>query len=343
MYVNSDTNDRGFLDVDGSHSLEHMINQVANTIPDPERPQLSVLERARLRRISRAHSAAERADIRNRPDLRIYGPGDGSDFASFLDHVGIPVLDLGFSGEGAKGSAYHSIYDDYTYYTRFSDGKFIYGRALSQVAGTAVMRMADATLLPYNFTDYADTVHRYFGQLNEELSSERAQIAEQNEELKEGVFKAISDPRAPIVPPDYEKPAPYLNFAPLENSIAAFTQSAKEYQAALTKMDRDGDAGLTNPQIDQVNQTLITVERAFINPAGLPGRPWFRHMIYAPGFYTGYSAKTIPGVREALDQHKWSLAENEAAITSKFIDKAAGRVAQAAQQLDDIAGKSAGR
>ncbi|MGC1781050.1 MAG: transferrin receptor-like dimerization domain-containing protein [Acidobacteriaceae bacterium] len=339
MYVNSDTNDRGFLHISGSHSLEHFINGVAKDVPDPEK-NMSVWERAKLVRIARAKDPAERAELRQRSDLRIYGPGDGSDYATFLHHAGIPILNLGFSGEERKGSAYHSIYDDYTYYSRFDDGKFVYGRALAQVAGTAVMRMADADLIPYDFTDYAETIHHFLGELNTELISERAQIKEQNKEIAEGVFNAISDPQAPIVPPSYEKPAPFLNFAPLENSAATFTHAADEYQKALTKMEANGGAELTSPQIDSVNDTLITVERAFLNPNGLPGRPYFKHMIYAPGMYTGYGVKTIPGVREALEQHQWPLAEKEADITGTFIDKAAGRVTKAAEQLDAIAGKS---
>jgi N-acetylated-alpha-linked acidic dipeptidase len=138
------------------------------------------------------------------------------------------------------------------------------------------------------------------------------------------------------VAPQHEDPPPFLNFSPLENSAAAFTQAASAYQKALTRIDANGGEKLIDPQVNSVNKTLLTVERAFINPDGLPERPWFRHMIYAPGFYTGYSAKTIPGVREALDKHEWSLAEKEARITSGFIDKAAERVTSAAQELSKI-------
>lgn len=336
LYVNSDNTDRGFLRVDGSHSLEQFINGVASDIPDPEK-KMSVLERARLMRLSRATTDAERADLRHRRDLRIDGLGDGSDFASFLDHAGIPSLDLRFSGEERKGSVYHSIYDDYTWYSRFSDGNFVYGRALAQLAGTAVLRMADADLLPYDFTDYAETVQRYVGQIKTEIQDERAQIEEQNRQVSEGVYNAISDPQQPpIIPPRHEDPPPYLNLAPLENAADTFTHSATEYQKALARLEAQNSAVLDTAQIDAVNRTLLQVEREFLNPQGLPGRPWFEHMIYAPGAYTGYGVKTLPGVREALDQHQWSLAEQEAALTGKAIDNAAARVVQAAQQIDGI-------
>lgn len=336
LYVNSDTNGRGFLFIDGSHSLQKFIDAVAGTVPDPEK-KMSVIERARLFRIAHAKTPEERAKLRSAHDLPIRPMGDGSDYATFLDHIGIPSLDLGFGGEDGAGSAYHSIYDDYTYYSRFSDGAFVYGRALSQVAGTAIMRMADADLLPYNFTDYAGVIEQYTGEVKKEAADERAQIVEQNKELAEGVFDAISDPQKhTLVPPKHQTPPPFLNFAPLDNSAAAFTQAAADYQKALARIEVNSAAELDNPQIASVNSTLLTVERAFINPEGLPGRPWFRHMIYAPGFYIGYSSKTIPGVREALDTHQWPLAEKEAAVTSKFIDQAAARVTRAAKELDEI-------
>ncbi len=341
LYVNSDNTDRGFLRIDGSHSLEQFIDGVASGIPDPEK-NMSVLERAKLARIARASSPAERAELRQRQDMRIAALGDGSDYASFLDHTGIPSLDLRFNGEEGRGSVYHSIYDDYTWYSRFSDGKFVYGRALAQLAGTAVMRMADADLLPYNFTNYAETVQRYVGQLNTEITDERAKIKEQNQEISEGVYNAISDPQKPaMTPPKTETPAPFLNLAPLQNAATTFTQAAAAYQQALTQLETGGGAALNSSTIDAVNQTLMTVEQAFLNPNGLPGRPWFQHMIYAPGAYTGYGVKTIPGVREALDQHQWSLAEQEAAITAKVIDNAAERVTHAAQQIDVIDGGAA--
>lgn len=336
MYLNSDNTDRGFLNMAGSHSLEQFINSVATGIPDPEK-NMSVAQRARLHAIYRATDEAERNEARNRTDLRMEAPGDGSDFATFIHHAGIPSLDLGFSGEEGKGSSYHSIYDDYAWYVKNSDGKFVYGRALSQLAGTAVMRMADAELLPYDFTDYADTIHVYIGELQKQLQDARAQIAEQKLQAQEGVYNAVSNPDFPaLVPPKPEALPPFINFAPLQNASALFTHSADEYQKALLLAEQNGGADLDGNAVDAVNQTLMEVERAFLSPKGLPNRPWFQHQIYAPGAYTGYGAKTIPGVREALDQHDWHLAETEAVVAGDTIDAAGAKVAQAAQQLDQL-------
>ncbi|HEX4021078.1 MAG TPA: transferrin receptor-like dimerization domain-containing protein [Acidobacteriaceae bacterium] len=336
MYVNSDNTDRGFLRMDGSQSLEQFINGVARDIPDPEK-NMSILERARLRDIWRAKSEEQRNDIRQRKDLRLTAMGSGSDFASFIHHVGIPSLDLSFGGEERGGSAYHSIYDDYTYYVENSDGKFVYGRALAQLAGSAVMRMADAELIPYTFTDYADTIHLYIGQLQKQMQDTRAQIQEQKLQVKEGVYNAVSNPDFPaLVPPRPEAMPPYLNFTPMQNAAALFTQDAEQYQNALLDAEQNGGADLTGNGVDAVNQTLIEVERAFLSEKGLPGRPWFKHQIFAPGMYTGYGAKTLPGVREAMEQHNWSLADSESVVIGDAIDAASQKVAKAAEQLNQL-------
>ena len=180
MYLNSDSNGRGFVFLEGSHGLEHFINGVAADIKDPEKG-ISVLERRRKVEIARSHGS-DRAEARNRPDLRIEALGDGSDYVAFQDFAGVPSLDLGFGGEG-RGSQYHSIYDDFYWYSHFSDTKFVYGRALAQTAGSAVMRMADAELLPYNFANTADTVETYVDEVKKLLKTEQDEIAEKNKEI----------------------------------------------------------------------------------------------------------------------------------------------------------------
>jgi N-acetylated-alpha-linked acidic dipeptidase len=213
MYVNSDSNGRGFLGIEGSHTLEHFINEVIRDVPDPE-TKLSVWKRAQLRAIADATSQTQRQEVRNRPDLRIGALGSGSDYTPFLDFAGIASLNLGFGGESG-GGIYHSIYDDFYWYTHFGDTDFVYGRALAEVSGTALMRMADAELLPFGFHDFADTVHRYAGELEDYLKTRQTDIEETNKELDEGVFAAIADPKKASAPPPRKVAPPYLNFAPL--------------------------------------------------------------------------------------------------------------------------------
>ena len=166
--------------------------------------------------------AAERQEARNRADLRIGALGSGSDYTAFLDHLGIASLNLGFGGEDG-GGIYHSIYDDFYWYTHFSDTDFVYGRALAQTAGTAVMRLADAELLPFDFDNFTDTMRRYVDEVERLARDKRDQIVERNREIDEGVFAAIDDPRHKMVPPAKEPVPPFLNFAPLENGMAALT------------------------------------------------------------------------------------------------------------------------
>ncbi len=330
LYVNSDTNDRGFLDVGGSHTLERFLNGVAREIPDPE-SSVSVLERARLAAIAGATRPEMRAELRTRPDLRIAALGDGSDYSPFLDYLAVPSLDLGFDGEGA-GSAYHSIYDDFYWYTHFSDSKFVYGRALSQVAGAAVMRMADAELLPYDFTDLADTVSVYLQELKEQLARARRRIIERNRELDEGVFAAISDPEKPTLPPKREAVPPFLNFAPIQNGAEALTESARRYRDALSAAEAGG-LSLDPAALHSVNLLLMKVERTNLRAEGLPGRPWYKNQIYAPGAYTGYGVKTMPGVREAMDRHDWTTAGAQTPVVGSVLEEESRAIDAATGQL----------
>ncbi len=316
LYVNSDDTDRGFLQMEGSHSLEHFINTVAGDVADPE-TKYTVLERARLQQIGTAKTDEERSELRQRRDLRIGALGDGSDYSPFLDYVGIPSLDLRFDGE-TEGGVYHSEYDDFYWYTHFADTKFVYGRALAQVAGTAVMRMADAEMLPYEFTNVADTMHSYVDDLKKQMTQTRQRIQENDRQLQEGVFTAMSDPQKPSYPPKQEDVPPFLNFAPLENGTADLSVSAEKYQKALDALAKN-DSVLDGPQVATVNHLLMLTERATLRQAGLPGRSWYKNQIYAPGAYTGYGVKTMAAVREAMDQHQWQLADQQCPVVGSVL------------------------
>ncbi len=322
-YINSDGNGRGFLNVQGSHSLENFMNGVMKDIQDPE-TKLTVWKRAQLRGIQFSPAAAK-AEVRRRPDLHIGALGSGSDYTVFIDHLGVASINLGYGGEGGGGGVYHSIYDDFYWYTHFADTDFVYGRALSQTAGTAVIRLADAELLPFQFGDFSETVRGYIDELKKLDSDQRAQIEERNREIEEGVFTATADPRQQYVPPPKDPVPPHLNFAPLENGIDALTRSAQRYDAARTKVSA------TNAKA--VNAKLMESERRLTDSAGLPGRPWFRHMIYAPGFYTGYGVKTIPGVREAIEQKRWQEADEQIQRAGMILTKEADLLDEATAAL----------
>jgi N-acetylated-alpha-linked acidic dipeptidase len=338
VYINSDSNSRGFLFASGSHTLEHMVNSVARGVQDPE-TKLNVQRRAQLRRIGRAQKPDDREEARG-ADLRIGELGDGSDYAPFLDHAGVAALNIGFGGE-SDGGIYHSIYDDFYWYTHFGDTEFVYERALSQLGGTMVMRMADADLLPFDPSSSADTIKRYVGELKTELKEKQDKVRERNREIEEGVFTATADPQKKYVPPPKEEVPPYLNFAPLENGVEAYLRAAKRYKTAFSKLAESNPTVWDSPELKAVNQQLILTERTFMTTEGLKERPWFKHQIYAPGAYTGYGAKTIPAVREMMDEDKWQDADQGAIIAGSVLMKEASLVDSIAAELEKVVGNVA--
>jgi N-acetylated-alpha-linked acidic dipeptidase len=332
VYINSDVNARGFFSAEGSHTLEKFINDVARDVQDPE-TKLSVWKRAQLRQIGRSDEGAGRQEARLRSDLRIGALGSGSDYGAFLLHDGVAALNLGFGGEDG-GGIYHSIYDDFYWYTHFSDTDFVYGRALAQTAGTAVMRLADADLLPFEYGNFAETMQTYLKELKTLAQKSREEIVERNRELEEGVFTALTDPREKLVPPAKEAVPPFLNFAPLDNASDALMRASVEYRKALEKATANGGAAMAKASLAEVNQALAESEHKLTLQEGLPGRPWFKHFVDAPGQYTGYEAKTLPMVREAIEQKQWKDADAGIVVTARVLETEAAHILAVAQKLD---------
>src|ERR1700704_6526418 len=330
-YINSDASGRGYLAIEGSHTLEKFSNDVARDISDPE-TKLSAWKRHQLREIANAKTPEQRDEIRKRADLRVPALGSGSDYTAFLQHDGVASLNIGFGGEDG-GGIYHSIYDDFYWYTHFSDTNFQYGRALAQTGGTAILRLADADLLPFEFGDFADTMDTYVKELKTLAQKTQADIQERNREIEEGVFQATDDPKKPLVAPPIETVPPYLNFAPLDNATIALGRSATEYRKALEKINANGGSAMAAASLADVNKLLIESERRLTNAAGLPNRPWFKHQIYAPGFYTGYAAKTMPAVREAIEQKQWKQAEAGIVVVAGVLQDEAELISAAAAKL----------
>jgi N-acetylated-alpha-linked acidic dipeptidase len=334
-YINSDGNGRGYFEVAGSHNLERFINSVARDVEDPEK-KISVWKRSQLHQIQTAKTPEDRNEVRQRSDWRIGALGSGSDYTAYIDHLGIASLNLGYGGEDGGGN-YHSIYDDFYWYTHFSDTDFSYGRALAQTAGTAVIRLADADLLPYDFKALAEIVHKYLDEVKKLLKNMQDEIHERNKEISEGVFIATADPKKRYVPPPVEEVPPYLNFAPLENASDALTRSSDRYERTLKKFGENTDKSMAGETLIDINQKLIQSERKLTDEAGLPGRPWFKHMIYAPGAYTGYGVKTIPGVRESIEQKKWKEAEREIVRAATAVANEAALIDAASAEIEGAA------
>jgi N-acetylated-alpha-linked acidic dipeptidase len=326
VYINSDSNSRGTLSAGGSHSLEKMTSQVARDVVDPVR-KVSVGERVRAQRIVGAANAEDRRDAWDRPDLRIDALGSGSDYTPFLQHLGIASLSLGYDGEDEYGQ-YHSIYDSLDHFRRFQDQGFAYGVVQAQTTGRAVLRLANAEVLPFEFTNLADTVGRYVKQLQDLAEDTRERVDDANRRARERIDLLAADARATYVPKAAEPPVPHLNLAPLQNAAERLTRAARDYERAYAQA-----GALDAARRAELDTILLHAERAFLRAEGLPRRAWFRHQIYAPGWYTGYGVKTIPAVREAIEQKRFDEIDAAVRNAADAIDRYAGQVERAAALL----------
>ncbi|MCE9601488.1 MAG: M28 family peptidase [Gemmatimonadetes bacterium] len=323
FYLNTDGNGRGFFGVAGSHSLERFANEVARDITDPE-THGPVIARSRAQRVVGGDKEA-----RTRGDLRIDALGSGSDFTPFLQHIGVPTLNIGFGGED-DGGIYHSIYDSFAWYTHWSDTSFVFGRALAQAAGTMVMRVAGADVLPEEFGNLSETARGYVTELKALREKTAADIAELNRQVADGVFGLVNDPRRPLAAPRAQAPAPVLNFAPLENASIALDSAAAQFETAYGALPASNASAA---MLAEVNALIRQSDQVLLMPDGLPRRPWYRHSLYAPGFYTGYGVKTMPGVREAIEQKDWKLADAEIQRIAAALLRESELVAKAAAAL----------
>lgn len=329
-YVNSDSNSRGFLNVGGSHTLERMVNEVARAVDDPQ-TDLTVAERSRA-----ALDVAGTLTETERPgtdDRKLYPLGSGSDYTPFLQHLGIASLNVGYGGEGHYGQ-YHSAYDTIDHFRRFMDPGHAYGVALAQTAGRIVLRLANADLLPFAFEALADEVGGYVDEVAELTDTMRRETAETSRRLDAGLHTAAADPLETYVPPAREAPVPHLDFSPLRNASDRLDRAAAAYSAALAALEgRQASEWPPEETLAEVDRILFRSERALTRAEGLPGREWYVHHLYAPGFYTGYGVKTLPGVREAIEQREWDQVETQVEVAAGVIENVAAEVERAAALL----------
>jgi len=324
VYINSDTNGRGFLGVEGSHTLERFVNEVARDVNDPER-NVSVLQRLRARQLTTA-AAGDRKSLRSQDGIRIGALGSGSDYSAFLQHLGVAALNVGYGGED-RGGSYHSIFDSYAHFTRFVDPDFQYGLTQARTTGRMVLRLANAEVLPFEFTHMADTVARYADDVTHLAASMREEAEERNLEVNDQSLVLAADPTEPMAAPKPETVAPYLNFAPLLNAVAHLQRSAKAFDAVRgNAIAASPNASVNQESLDRV---LMHAERMLTRDQGLPRRPWYRHFVYAPGYYTGYGVKTLPGVREAIEQRQYPEAEQQVTILAGVLDAYAAEIDRA--------------
>lgn len=295
-YINTDSTAKGWLGFAGSHTLERFLNEVAGDIEDPERG-VSLYEAARARRLETAANPEARREIEQSDDLRLAALGSGSDYTVFIDHLTMASLNLGIGGD-SPGGTYHSNYDSFHWYLKFGDADFVFGRALSQLVGTAMLRLANAAILPFGFTALADAMDTYM------------------EEIRE-THAAMESPEE-------------IDFDAIEGALAALREAGQGYEETLAGLSgASAEAVLGNVRVSELNQLLYTSERRLGYDEGLPNREWFRHQIYAPGFYTGYGVKTIPGVREGIEEEEWEAARFYVRVVSEALASLTEQVEQA--------------
>lgn len=324
LYLNTDGNGRGFLGMGGSHTLERVVNEVAKEVTDPQ-TGVSVWERLRASRAVGGDPSAQRDG-----DLWISPLGSGSDYTPFLQHLGIASLNIGFGGESGGGS-YHSQFDSFDYYTRFGDPGFVYGVALAQVAGRLTLRFANADVLPMRMANYTETVRRYLGEVEALAERTRTETQRHNRLVAMDAFRLQADPTETYVPPGARDDVPFFDFSPIQNAMARLDRASGALDAAVTEGLAKGS--FSEARRREINTLLQEVEQAMTDEEGLPGRPWFRHTIYAPGFYTGYGVKTLPGVREAIEQREWQLVEGQVERIAAALDRVTALLRRANGEL----------
>jgi N-acetylated-alpha-linked acidic dipeptidase len=320
-YINSDGNSRGFVFGGGSHIFEPLFNEVISSVQDPN-AGVSLQQRRYARQLADASPAA-RPRIMGNPYQKLAALGAGSDYSPFLQHLGIASMNLGFGGEGSGGE-YHSIYDSYDHFIRFKDPGFVYGTLLAKTAGRITMRLANASVLPLDFYAFYETVNGYTSELKALVETMRMEADQREKMLQDGILKAAADPMKPFADTLRPVPVPYLNFANLDNALLKLKAIAARFKTSSREAVQ-----MPAAQLAGLNALLYQTERSLLSQSGLPRRPWYRHQIYAPGFYTGYGVKTLPGIREGIEEKSWSEAQQYIDEVARVLDAYAAMVQKA--------------
>lgn len=336
IYINSDTNGRGFLQVGGSQDFQHFMNLVAADVMDPETGvSIGQRFRAHVRVTAMAPDAKDHlkdeAKIAADPgrDFLIEPLGSGSDFSVFLDHLGVPAMDVSFADEGMTTGVYHSRYDTFEHHSRFVDPGFIYDALLAKTAGRMVLRASEAKLPLQRESDFADALSDCLDDLKKLAGDERQEAETQALLLRDRVFQLADDPTKSSGLPIVLDRVPHVEFAALDDAVDRLKRQAKEYDDALAK----SGPTLAGAQLARLQELMLNIDQLLAPKVGLPGRPWYRNLIYAPGRFTGYEAKTMPGVREAIEDRRWADANRYAKLTADAINAFCDRLAKATSEL----------
>ena len=312
-YINSDGNGRGFLGAEGSHAFTGLITDISKSIQDPQ-TGVTIFERQRASRATEAATTSAKKEILNSTTYPLGAMGSGSDYSSFIQHVGVPSLNIGFGGEN-EGGEYHSIYDSYDHYSKYKDPGFAYGVTLAQTAGRAALRLSEADALPFDFTALHKTVKGYINELMNNVEQMREKAKVENELVNTKAYAVAADPTEGLKLPTIVADVPYIDFASILNALTRLEKSAQQVEQIKANADAQ--------KLAAINEKIYAAEQSLLMTNGLPRRPWYKHSLYAPGFYTGYGVKTIPGVREAIEQKDWSETRTQIEEVAAAINRLA--------------------
>ncbi len=310
-YINSDGNGRGFMGAEGSHAFAPLITEISKEVMDPQ-TGVSVFERSKARRATSASSSKAKKEAYESSAYPLGALGAGSDYSSFIQHLGVPSLNIGYGGENSGGE-YHSIYDSYDNYIRFKDPGFEYGVALAKTTGRVALRLAEADVLPFDFRNLHATIKGYITELISNVDQMREKAKVENELIAKKAYLIAADPTEGLKTPTAETEVPFIDFSLILNALSNLEKAAAHLEQAKASADVN--------KINNLNAKIFAAEQQLLSTNGLPRRPWFKHTIYAPGFYTGYGVKTIPGVREAIEQKNWSEAKEQINQVAAAIEK----------------------
>ncbi|MCP4048578.1 MAG: folate hydrolase, partial [Gammaproteobacteria bacterium] len=329
-YVNSGVTTQGYMNAGGSHSLETLVDGLTKVVTDPKLG-VTVYDRVAAR-IEFEGDVQHRSDLASSGRYRLAPLGLGSDFTPFLQHLGIPSLDIAFDGEADNG-VYHSVYDNFDFYDRFGDPGYEYGVKLAEFGGRLMLRLANANVLPFEFSGMAHALSQYAGELQKLTDEMRSDIQQHNLFIEQQMYQLLDDPKKDLIAPVRQAEVPQIDFEPITLAVKSLSLSADRFLTARTALEASGKV-IDSIEYAWLNAILARAEQALAPAHGLPGRPWYRHHVYAPGYYTGYAVKTLPSVREAIELKNWKEVRKEIITVGNLIEAYAVEIDKASLILE---------
>ncbi len=279
LYLNIDSGVSGEnFSASAVPSLDRFIQAVVKEFPDPN-TQLTVFQKWWKNQNKKLFEKLGEV-VPDSARARIGRLGSGSDYTAFLDHIGVSSLSMGFGG---RYGVYHSILDNFYWMSHWGDPSFKYHETLSKIAGVMVLRIANATVLPFNYEDYARAIFQHASDLEKRWKEEFSEVP--------------------------------VDLTPLKGKLQKWMNLSGQLNEKIKQHLEQGNVPAA------LNENLVEMERLLTYQPGLPNREWFKHRIYAPGFYTGYASKPLPGLAEPAERKDWDTVVRELKILESLIDQ----------------------